>query len=106
MRLFLHQRRRVPNQMVAPGAGARRRVAVDDRAIDAFRLAPLELFLQRSLRVRALREDDEAGGIAIDAVDDERPSLTADPQIPRELVVRRSGVAPPLERHGEQPRRL
>src|SRR5207248_8866800 len=92
--------------MIAPDPGARLWMAVDDGAVDAFGLAALELFLERALRVGALGEHDEARGVAVDPVDDERPTLTADPQIPGELVVRRCGVAAPLERHGKQPCRL
>ena len=47
-------------------------MAIDDGPVDTVRLAALELGLQRRLGGGVLRKDDEAGGVLVDAVDDER----------------------------------
>ena len=70
--LFLDQRSIVPDQMIAPGTGCRFRMSVDDRLVDAFRFVPEELLLQRRLRGGMPGEDDDPGGVAIDAMDRER----------------------------------
>ena len=78
---------------------------VDDRQIHPLGLAPLELLAQQPLRPRILREDDQPGRVAIDAVHDERPAF-AGAQVFREQFVDRRRVLSPLERHREQARRF
>src|SRR5262252_4940418 len=83
---LLNQRLRVPRKRVAPRAGGRRGVPVDDRLIDTLRLAALELLLQRLARRRSLCEDDQAGSVAIDPVHHERPPPPAAPEICLEVL--------------------
>src|SRR5258707_2268650 len=49
VRFLLNQRFQVPDEVIAPDTGWRRRVAVHDRLIDALRLTTFELLLQRVL---------------------------------------------------------
>src|SRR4051794_32129866 len=104
MRLFLDQYLSVPNQVVPPRSRGRRRMAVDDREIDPFRLAAPELILQFPLRIGPRRKHDEPGRVAIDAMDDERPALSARSQMEHELGLDRCRIFLPLERYGEQSR--
>jgi len=60
VRLFLHQRLQIPDEVIAPRAFWRRRPAVHDGAIHAFRLVPQELFFQRLLRRFALRKQHQS----------------------------------------------
>ena len=59
VRFLLNQRLQIPDQVIAPRALGRRRVAVDDRPIDALGLMPLELLLQRRLRRFAFGEQHQ-----------------------------------------------
>ena len=81
-------------------------MAVDHRPVHALRLAALELLLESSLRRRVLGEDHETRSIAVDAMDDERASLAARPEVILEPAVDRLRGALALERHREQPGRL
>ena len=69
---------------------------------------PLELFFQRELRGFALREQHQAGRVAIDPVHDERPPPAAAAQIDLEILEHRARVVAALQRqrHGEQAGRL
>ena len=78
---------------------------VHHRQIDPLGLAPLELLAQQPLRARILREDDQPGRVAIDAVHDERPAFAA-AQVFRQQFVDRRRILSPLERHRQQARRL
>src|SRR5688500_14285423 len=69
---LLDERLGIPDQRVAPGAGGWRRAAIDDRAVNALRFTPGELGLQPPLRLGILSEDHQAGGVLVDAMDDER----------------------------------
>jgi hypothetical protein len=79
-------------------------VSVDNGEIDTLRLTPAKLVPQALLSVGAHREHDEPGRIAVYAMDNERLSFPAMPQVVDELVLDRwSGVAT-LERYGQQAR--
>ncbi len=78
VRLLLNERFAVPDEIVAPGAGFGTWVSVHNRAIHTLRFPALELLLEILLRAGVLREDDEAGGVLIDAMYDEE-TLAATP---------------------------
>src|SRR5262245_19199284 len=82
MRLLLDQRLLVPHQVIAPAPARGRRMTVDDGEVDALRFAALELRLEPRLRRRVLREDDEAGRVLVDPVNDQRPPLAGRPEMP------------------------
>ena len=92
--------------MVAPRAGRRVGVAVDDGEVDPPRLAALELRLELRLRARVPGEDDETRGVLVDPMDDKRPPLAERPEVILDLLVDRRRVAFPLQRYAEQARRL
>src|SRR2546427_2018965 len=95
-RLLLYQRMLIPHEMIAPRAGGWTRVAVHHRTVDARRLVLLELFFQPRLRVGALREDDEARGVAVDAVHERRPPRAAGAEMVLDLLGHRPRLAGPL----------
>jgi hypothetical protein len=76
VRLPLNERGLVPYQHVTPGPGRRHRVSVNQCDVHTFRLPSSELILERSLRSQRLGEQHETGRVAIDAMDDERTSMT------------------------------
>src|ERR1043166_749423 len=102
MRLFLNQRFLIPHEPVAPEAGRRRRMSVDDCAIHPLDRVSLELLAQRVLSRRCLREYDQARGVAIDAMHDERFALTLWSKIGDQLIDDRIGARLALERNSEQ----
>ena len=108
VRLLLNQRSWIPDQMIAPRARQRRRVTVHDGLVDALRLMPFELRLQRRLRRGGFREQDETRRVAIDPVDDERPAPAAPAEVGLEILEERRRVMAPLrgQRYGEQSGRL
>lgn len=74
--------------------------------VHALDRVPLELQPQAILRGRIPGEDDQAGRIAVDAVDHQRPALSVRPQMLRHLIENRRRAAPPLEGDREQARGL
>ena len=75
--------------------------------VHALGLAAPELLLERGLRRRVLREDDEPRRVAIDAMYDERPHpAPASADVIRDLIVDGRRVRLALERHGQQAGRL
>src|SRR6185503_494872 len=68
----------------------------------------VELRLQRVLGELALREQDEAGRVAVDTMDDKRPPAAALPEIDLQILEDGWSVVPALrwQRHREEARRL
>src|SRR5579871_3632980 len=81
-------------------------MAVYDRQIYTLGFMPAELILQPPLRVAAKREQHEPRRIAIDPVNDERPAFAMRSEISDEKFLDGRGLAPAVERHGQQTRRL
>ena len=71
----------VPGQTIAPSALGGLRAAVDDGPVHTLGLSPHELVLDRLLRSEGLREHDDPGGVAIDAMDDEGLATAARPEM-------------------------
>ena len=106
VRLLLNERLGIPDQPIAPGAGRRRGMTVDDGEIHALGLVPPELIPEQSERVCADGEHDQTRCVAVDAMDDERPSLAARPQVVAELVLDGRRPIPAREWYRQETGRL
>jgi hypothetical protein len=105
MRALLNQRLAIPDEVIAPRAIAGLGMAVDEREVDALRLAVNELLLQCLLRPRVLGKHHEPRGIAINPVNDKwAPPLR--PKVTLEMTVDGRLVLLARKRHRQQPRRL
>jgi len=105
MRALLNQRLAIPDEVIAPRAIAGLGMAVDEREVDALRLAVNELLLQCLLRPRVLGKHHEPRGIAIDPVNHKwAPPLR--PKVTLEMTVDGRLVLLARKRHRQQPRRL
>ena len=81
-------------------------MAVHDREVNTFRLMPLELIFQATLRVRPRREHDQARRVAIDPVNDERSALAPCSQVHGKLLFDAGPVIAGREGHRQHPGRL
>ena len=81
MGLLLNEDFLVPHEPVAPRAVGWLGMAVYDGPVHALDRVALELKPQAILGGRVPRENDKAGRVAIDAVDNQRPALSVRPQI-------------------------
>ena len=81
-------------------------MAVHDCEIDAVRFATRELRFQPLLRLRILREDDQTGGVLVDAMDDEGTALAVGSEAVFDLLVDGGHIRLPLERHRQETGRL
>src|SRR5262245_26557288 len=86
VRALLDQRFRIPQETIQPCARGRGRMAVHDGQIHTLGLPSLELRFEPRLGLDVLGEDDEARGVAIDAMHDERPSLAVRPEVVLYLI--------------------
>ena len=78
-------------------------MSVHEREIDADRLATSELCLEALLRLLVLGKDDETGGVLVDAMDNERTTLTVRSVPVLDQLVHRRNIRIPLERNRHGP---
>src|SRR5687768_2416503 len=106
VRLFLDQRLRIPHQHVTPGPRRRRGMPIDDGEVYPLRFAPRELRFEALLRMRVLREHDQARSVLIDAVDDVGAPLPQWTKTILELFIDGRRLRLPLERDRQDAGRL
>src|SRR4029450_9549139 len=106
VRFLLYQCLLVPHQEIPPRAGVRLGTSVDYGDIAALGLTPFELVLEVGLRGGIFREQDQAGGVLIDAVHHQRPPLAVRTEALFEQIEDRRHAAIAFERHRQQSGRL